>query len=180
MISINMLTLNQLGVKMPQTSCFFRPLLLLLTVSILGIISYATAQAVEFTLTIEQVMTPNELKETGVATLTPSQRTALNSWLNKYTERILRVAPESTDSGHYGGVGGGHWIKDVAGNGAYITLEDGSLWEVNEIDRVDTSIWLAITNITVLTSKEPIGQFRYELLNTDDGEKALARYLGKH
>ena len=158
----------------------FRSSGVFLTASALGVVSLAATQTAQFTLTIEQVMTPNELKETGVATLTPSQRGALNNWLNKYTDRILRVATEPTDSGRYGGTGSGHWIKEVSGNGAYITLEDGSLWEVNEIDRVDTSIWLAVTNITVLTSKEPIGQFRYELLNTDDGEKALARYLGKH
>jgi len=47
----------------------------------------------------------------------------------------------------------------------------------SEIDRVDTSLWLAITNVTVIVS--PVGQFRYELINTEDGEKASARYLGK-
>lgn len=79
--------------------------------------------------------------------------------------------------GRYSGVGGCHWIKEVASGGAYVTLEDGSLWEITTIDRIDTSLWLSITNITVLVDKNPIGEFRYILVNKDDGEEAHARYV---
>jgi hypothetical protein len=39
-------------------------------------------------------------------------------------------------------------------------------------------LWLPVSNITVLESKSPIGEYRYELYNIDDGEKALVKYLG--
>jgi len=77
------------------------------------------------------------------------------------------------------GVGGGHWISEVSNNGAIVTLEDGSLWNISAVDRVDTALWLAATNITVLESRSPIGDYKYTLVNKDDGEKALAKYLGK-
>jgi len=43
---------------------------------------------------IEQVMTPKELQDTGVATLTASQRQALNDWLNRYTLKLLLAATQ--------------------------------------------------------------------------------------
>jgi len=59
----------------------------------------------------------------------------------------------------------GHWIQSIAGNGEIIKLEDGSIWQVDSIDRVISSIWLPISNITVC------GAY---LINTDDGEKVSA------
>jgi hypothetical protein len=44
------------------------------------------------TLNIEQVMTLQDLRETGVATLSFQQRAALNRWLVNYTIRVLSVA----------------------------------------------------------------------------------------
>jgi hypothetical protein len=86
--------------------------------------------------------------------------------------------PVINDDISYTGIGGGHWISKKSVNGNMITLEDKSLWEVHSIDRIYTMLWLPISNITVLESNSPFGKFRYELYNTDDGEKALAKYLG--
>jgi hypothetical protein len=41
---------------------------------------------------IEHVMTAQEMRDTGIATLNTSQRQALDDWLNRYTLRVLRVA----------------------------------------------------------------------------------------
>ncbi len=77
----------------------------------------------------------------------------------------------------YAGVGGGHWIRETASGGGIIVLEDGSVWEVSSIDRVNTMLWLPVTQITVL--ENPRGFFPYLLVNTDDGEKAEAKYIGQ-
>jgi hypothetical protein len=50
------------------------------------IILTASAQQ---TLTIEQVMTAEELKSTGVSTLTPAQRKKLDRWLMRYSRMLL-------------------------------------------------------------------------------------------
>lgn len=42
-------------------------------------------------LTMETVMSKQELRETGVASLSPSQRKALDAWLNRYTQRVARA-----------------------------------------------------------------------------------------
>jgi hypothetical protein len=59
----------------------------------------------------------------------------------------------------------GHWIDEVLNDGAIIELEDGSIWLVDEIDRIYTAIWLPVSNIVVCDGL---------LINTDDNEKAHA------
>jgi hypothetical protein len=59
----------------------------------------------------------------------------------------------------------GHWIDEVLNDGAIIELEDGSIWLVDDIDRIYTAIWLPVSNIVVCDGL---------LINTDDGEKAHA------
>jgi hypothetical protein len=74
--------------------------------------------------------------------------------------------------GLYLSTGGGHWIKTRSDDGDIITLEDGSVWLIDPLDRIDTALWLPITDITVVESEGD-----HLLVNTDDGEKAHARLL---
>jgi len=133
---------------------------------------------------MDKVMTGDDLRTTGVGSLTAPQRAALDRWLSAYTMQVLQYAqgsgkPAGSAPSTYVGSGGGHWIKSKADNGGIIILEDGSMWEINSLDRIDTSLWLPITNITVIKASSPIGDYKYTLINTEDGEKALAKFLGK-
>jgi hypothetical protein len=60
----------------------------------------------------------------------------------------------------------GHWIEAVEGDGKIIKLENGSLWEVDAVDTVVTSIWLPVSEVIVCDGK---------LINVDDGQSAAAR-----
>ena len=62
----------------------------------------------------------------------------------------------------------GHWIESVLDDGGLIKLEDGSLWRVDSIDTVTSSIWLPISNIIVCDGK---------LINEDDNESVHAQRL---
>ena len=55
----------------------------------------------------------------------------------------------------------GHWVKSVQADGKIVILEDGSVWEIDDADTVDTNLWLAMSEIVVCDDK---------LINTDDGE----------
>ena len=55
----------------------------------------------------------------------------------------------------------GHWIEAVEGGGKIIKLENGSLWEVDAVDTVTTSIWLPVSAVVVCDGK---------MINVDDGE----------
>lgn len=76
--------------------------------------------------------------------------------------------------GPYIASGNGHWIKSKSSDGEIITLEDGSVWQIDSFDRIDTRLWLPITNITVAESEGG-----YLLINTDDRQKAHAKLLSK-
>ncbi len=107
-----------------------------------------TVQGQEPQLRIEQVMTQEELQRTGVATLSPLQREALNRWLLSYTLRIITASPsakqqstattsppraagsscspaiESTISGEFNGWEGETIFK----------LDNGQIWQQAEYD----------------------------------------------
>jgi hypothetical protein len=48
-------------------------------------------------LTIDQVMTPDELKSTGVSTLAQAQRKELDRWLTDYTQLLLAEKKKSSE-----------------------------------------------------------------------------------
>ena len=76
----------------------------------------------------------------------------------------------------YTALGSGHLIQSVTADGAVVTLEDGSLWEVEPSARFKTADWQPDAPVTVRSS-QPVGPYSYELINTQDDEGALARYV---
>ena len=59
----------------------------------------------------------------------------------------------------------GHWVKSVSSDGEIVVLEDGSVWQVDSVDAIDSALWLPTTNIVACDDK---------LINTDDGETVEA------
>lgn len=132
-------------------------------------------------------------KAMGIQKLTDSEKRALH----KHVESLLVAAAQAgatqqsqvqqspqiprssaTRTKVYAGVGGGHWIKKNIDSGTFMVLEDGSLWEIDRIDKIDAMLWLPISNITVMESSSGSLGYDYLLINTDDGEKAHAKYIG--
>jgi hypothetical protein len=63
-------------------------------------------------------------------------------------------------------------VQSKTDDGSIVTLEDGSVWQIDPLDQIDTTLWLPMTEITVVETGSG-----YLLINTDDGEKAHARLL---
>lgn len=62
----------------------------------------------------------------------------------------------------------GHWIKSKSSDGSVVVLEDNSVWEVDSIDRINSTLWLPFENMIVCDD---------ELINSDTGDKVSARQL---
>jgi hypothetical protein len=62
----------------------------------------------------------------------------------------------------------GHWVDSVSDDGTIVKLDDGSVWEVDSVDAIDSALWLPTTDIIACDDK---------LINTDDNEKVSARRL---
>ena len=83
-----------------------------------------------------------------------------------------KVAPSRTNSPtttaplhkrQPGGCVSGLSIESVEGDGKVIKLDDGSLWEVDDVDTVDTGLWLATEDVVLCDGK---------IINTDEKESA--------
>lgn len=59
----------------------------------------------------------------------------------------------------------GHWVESVSNDGQIVKLEDGSIWEVDAVDSIDSALWLPTTDIVACDDK---------LINTDDNETVSA------
>lgn len=59
----------------------------------------------------------------------------------------------------------GHWVDSVSSDGQIVKLEDGSIWEVDAVDAIDSALWLPITDIVACDDK---------LINTEDNETVSA------
>jgi hypothetical protein len=96
--------------------------------------------------------------------------------LIKKIDRARTEAPAAQRSA-YSALGGGHIVRVVTEAGRYVTLEDGSKWEIEPGGRYQTGEWESSANVTVRTaSREDLG-FGYELINTSTDEGALANLV---
>ncbi len=86
-------------------------------------------------------------------------------------------ATPTTVTTAYTALGGGHFIRAVSGDGRYVTLEDGSRWEIAPKDWYQTVDWEATENVTVRTFPQPENGFGYELTNTTMDEGVAASYV---
>ena len=59
----------------------------------------------------------------------------------------------------------GHWVDSVLDDGHMVKLEDGSIWEVDAVDAIDSALWLPTTDIVACDDK---------LINTEDNETVSA------
>ena len=91
-------------------------------------------------------------------------------------KRIPKAGSAPTPAVTYSALGGGHLVRSVAEDGRYVTLEDGSVWEIEAGAQFKTIQWQAQANITVRTAPGNPG-FDYELINTEDDEGAQAKYI---
>jgi len=129
-----------------------------------------------FVLRLDKLMTTQEQERTGIKKLTKSEREALELWLTNWTLEVLAKAKSSSGQ-TYVGVGGDHWVSKNIDSGRFIKLEDGSLWQISPIDRINTMLWLVVDEITVVESNNPL--YPFKLINTDNGDTAEAKLVSQ-
>ena len=145
--------------------------------SAVAIAGVCLAQSGRPLISFERLFPISVHQKMGLHKLTAGEKEALRSHVENL---LITVATKRTiGSGTYAGVGGGHWIQKNVDSGTYMILEDGSLWEIGPLNKVDAMLWLPISSITVVESSDGSPGYDYLLINTDDGEKAHAKYMGQ-
>jgi hypothetical protein len=125
-------------------------------------------------LSLDAVMSKDDQAKTGVSRLSAKERAALEQWLADFA---ITTATKTTGDAlsppkapAYVGIGQKHWVKSKADGGKFIELEDGSLWEVSPIDKINTMLWLPIDDVVVVESKNPL--YPYKLVGKQDAAEA--------
>ena len=89
------------------------------------------------------------------------------------------AAPAAPAAARYEALGSGHLLRGVSENGRFVTLEDGSRWEIHPRDRFRTIDWELESGISVRTTQTDEG-YGYEIVNTSIDDGALARVQPNH
>jgi len=97
--------------------------------------------------------------------------------LLKKVERTKTDAPAKPRTPVYTALGGGHLVRAVTDKGRYVTLEDGSRWEISPRDQYQTVDWELLASVSVRTLPREEAGFVYELINTSVDEGAVANYV---
>ena len=69
------------------------------------------------------------------------------------SQPLKRVSSGSSNT--YFLTGDGHWIREKIDSGRFFQLEDGSLWQVNPLNRLNAVFWLPLDDIIVSESENP-------------------------
>jgi hypothetical protein len=72
----------------------------------------------------------------------------------------------------------GLYVREVTGGGSYVTLEDGSVWEIRLPQRPVASSWQPGDFVQLKTIAAPVDRFEI-LLTHGDYDKAEARLAGR-
>jgi hypothetical protein len=72
----------------------------------------------------------------------------------------------------------GLYVREVTDGGSFVTLEDGSVWEIRLPQRPVASSWRAGDFVQLTTIAAPVGNFDI-LLSHGDSDRAEARLAGR-
>jgi hypothetical protein len=97
------------------------------------------------TMRLNEVMSMDEQKKTGVAALSDAQKKELESWINN--KFLLKPTPVAAASTIY--------LQQNIQSGAQLMFSDGSVYEIAPIDRSKTVFWLTPIAITIEPSGDP-------------------------
>ena len=74
----------------------------------------------------------------------------------------------------------GQYVRGVELGGRYVTLEDGSVWEVEYADRATVASWTADDFVRISFISAPMEDFEYRLTRAGDhDQQAAARLHGR-
>lgn len=93
---------------------------------------------------LNDVMSADEQKKTGVSGLSDAQKKELESWLNNnFVQKTTAPAPKPLS------------LQQNMNGGAQLIFSDGSVYEIAPEDRSKTTFWLTPINVTMEPSGDP-------------------------
>lgn len=113
---------------------------------------------------LNDVMTQDDQKKTGVSQLSDMQKQELEKWMNdKFTLKTVSIATAPLT------------LQQNLQNGAQLEMSDGSIYEIAPSDRSKTTFWLTPIAMKITPSNDPM--YPALLTNTLTGVSVRAKQV---
>ncbi|HSX38670.1 MAG TPA: hypothetical protein VLE95_07565 [Chlamydiales bacterium] len=121
---------------------------------------------------LDQEMSAQDQKTTGLYKLTSPEKAALQQWINahyqKKTENTVSTTPSTTPT-----KGGVLTLSENLMSSQYLRLSDGTLWNVRPEDVPIAQGWITPVEIQIGQSSHPF--YPFKLTNKVSGSSVLTR-----
>jgi hypothetical protein len=158
----------------------------------------AGAQAAVSTSSIhlDELMSLHEWESSGVSRLRPQEIAVLEKWIERYraqvadsVTRTLQTTPRGPAAAAAaplapisrtadGTPKNAHAVVAIRSGSRYITLDDGSVWDVYQSDQTETSAWQQGDLVQVRVAPVAYGEFDHELVNNQRTGPVRAKFMG--
>ena len=111
-------------------------------------------------LLLDEMMSREDQKKTGVSYLTPKQKIALENWINQNCNCTTQTPSPNEEKKYL-------FLSINIDNGQKIQLNDNSVWEVAPKDHPISAAWLTPIPIAIVPNDDP--DYPYQLINKNTG-----------
>lgn len=115
---------------------------------------------------LDDVMTREEQKKTGVYNLSPKEKIELENWLNRTF--VLKDQGAPTEQAQL-------YLSININNGQKLQLSDESIWEIAPADVQTAAVWITPFPVKIVPSNDP--NYPSLIVNTNTGISVKARRL---
>ena len=114
---------------------------------------------------LDDVMTREEQKKTGITKLSLKEKIELENWLNKTF--ILKAQDNPTEAQLF--------LSININNGQKLQLSDESIWEIAPNDIPTAAVWITPFPVKIIPSDDP--DYPFLIVNTNTGISVKAKKL---
>ncbi len=134
---------------------------------VFGVIMFAltSSSLIADPILLDQVMTREEQRKTGVVNLSMQQKIALESWLNKNFV-LKQKQPEQPAAAQL-------TLSINIDQGQKLQLSDNSVWEIAPSDVPQAAVWITPFPVKIVDSNDP--DYPVLLVNMNSGISVRAR-----
>ncbi len=116
------------------------------------------------TIQLQDMMTPDEQRKTGVSQLSDTQKKELENWINeKFTLKATTAAAPQL------------YLQQNMNNGSQLMFSDGSIYEIAPTDQAKAAFWLTPFAASIKPSGDPL--FPSKITNTLTGASVNGKLI---
>jgi hypothetical protein len=143
---------------------------------------------------LDELMSLHEWEASGASHLKPQEIAVLEKWIERYRQQVADSVTRAFGAPHATGAGNtpvgpisrtadgtpknAHAVTAIRSGSRYVTLDDGSVWDVYASDQTETATWQAGDLVQVRVAPVAYGEFDHELVNNQRTGPVRAKFMG--